>query len=575
MIIPGLIFGIWVSMSLNGLAHGAGDQILGSARLSLIQGEVVLQTPDTGTKWGAASINMPLIPGTKLWAPGGGRLEIQFFGGSYLRGDANTEVDIASLNIGSNGNLIQIGDPEGRTYINYAGSTVPNSVFQVDTPGTSVMAYGPSRFEVDVGPNGYTEVSAINGSIYVQSQTGSTEVPEGSMLTWGPDQLPELSPRRPEDAWLRWNISRDTALAYKGPSVSYLPASLGVYGTDFETYGHWVQTDAYGYVWIPYRVAADWAPYSVGRWCWIGNDYVWVSYEPWGWVPFHYGRWSFVVNIGWCWVPPLAADVYWCPGFVAWISTPTYVAWVPLAPGEIYYGHGSYGRHSVNITNVNINSIQITNNYVNARYVNAVTVVNHKSFIEGRYEQRQRVAGVPANPFREGVKIHPEGPGIKPTLAAALPAPQKVVSQRLLPPTQVVAKAREIEHRPVAANKGVSVFKPGEHIAPMHVNKVEAPRPMTARRPELSQPQQGKEGQGQPSVQGRERGGPSTHRETGIAPQFGSGQEKAPANRPAPNRELRTPSPQRRQTAAPPAQNRAPSHDSSASQEKRHNPPRE
>ena len=84
--------------------------------------------------------------------------------------------------------------------------------------------------------------------------------------------------------------------------------------------------------------------------------------EPWGWVPYYYGRWAFLASIGWCWVPPpVTAPVLWRPGFVAWILTPTYVSWVPLAPGEIYYGHRYYGPNSVNATNLNINKINITN----------------------------------------------------------------------------------------------------------------------------------------------------------------------------------------------------------------------
>jgi len=171
-------------------------QVLGDARLSLIEGDVVLQTEATGSEWGAAVINTPLVPGTKIWGPENGRSEIQFFDGSYLRSSANTEVDITNLRLSTSGNVIQVGVPQGRVYVNHTGSSVQNSVFQVDTPVTSIMSYGPSRFEVDIYGDGYTEVSVLNGSANVQGQSGMTTVAAGTMLSMGSKQVAELFPIR-------------------------------------------------------------------------------------------------------------------------------------------------------------------------------------------------------------------------------------------------------------------------------------------------------------------------------------------------------------------------------------------
>jgi len=522
----GLIFLSWLFISSTVSVPSAISQppsspaqVLGDSRLSLIQGDVVVQTEATGSEWGAAAINTPLIPGTKLWDPENGRSEIQFLGGSHLRASANTEVDITNLNLSTGGDVIQVGVPQGRVYVNYAGSSVQNSVFQVDTPVTSVMSYGPSRFEVDIYEDGYTEVSVLNGSVNVQGQNGISTVDAGTMLSMSSDQVAELSPMRPEDAWISWNLSRDSALAHRGPSRSYLPASLSVYGNDFDSYGHWVQTADYGYVWTPLNVAVGWAPYRIGRWCWIGGEYVWVSYEPWGWVPYHYGRWAFVSNTGWCWVPPpITAAVYWCPGFVAWIQTPTYVSWVPLAPGEIFYGHGYYGPNSVNITNININTIKINNVYVNARVSNAVTIVSRETFLTGK---RVSVANTPANPFRGGVKVAIGGPAIKPVKATALPDPVKVVPQKVLPPKEVITKTAQVQLRPAAVQKNVSVFKPGERVMPMQIKKVEHPKPTTVvKQHELGQPSMQQKGQpGKAPTQEKKVGPPSAqHREFGMAP---------------------------------------------------------
>ena len=521
--ITGFILSFWIFMSI---ASPASPQALGGARLGLMEGDVAIMTPDTGNDWGAASINTPLTPGTKLWVSENGKAEVQFLGGSYLRAAGNTEADITNLSMDSKGNIIQLGVPQGSTYIYYAGSPVENSVFQVDTPVASTRAYGASKFKVDVYEDGYTEVSVMNGDVYVEGQNGNTKIDPGSMLSIGTDQNAELSPMRQADSWDQWNQSRDSALARMGPSRKYLPPTLGAYGSDLDANGRWVSTPNYGYVWTPSVVVADWSPYRIGRWCWIGGDYVWVSYEPWGWVPYHYGRWAFVGSIGWCWVPPVRTAVYWSPGFVAWISTPTYVSWVPLAPGEIYYGRGYYGPHSVNITNVNINRINITNVYMNAKVANAVTVLNRQTFLTGRAE---RVVDAPKNPFTAGVKPSIGRPDIKPERATAVPNPGKVFAQKELPSKEIVTRAAKIEKRPVAARKDISVFKPGERAASMHVNKVERPKPVNqVQKPELRQspsgrgevgkaPAQGKEAAPPPAQKG-EKGGTSLQREFGIAP---------------------------------------------------------
>jgi len=577
--LSGLIFLSWVLISFVPVRFAVAlpsspseqAQALGDARLSLMQGDVAIQTEDTGSEWGAAAINTPLISGTKIWDPEKGRSEIQFFGGSSLRASENTEVDITNLSMGSNGDVIQVGVPQGRSYINYAGSDDRDSVFQVDTPVTSIMAYEPSKFQVDTDSDGTTEVSVHRGSVYVQGQNGETQVGAGTMLSIDSNQNAELSAMRPEDSWVSWNLSRDSLLARAGESRRYLPASLGFNSNDLDVHGRWMNTADYGYVWTPVGMVADWAPYRVGRWCWIGGDYVWVSYEPWGWVPYHYGRWAFIRETGWCWVPPPSTAVYWGPGFVAWIHTPTYVSWVPLAPREIYYGHGYYGPHSVNITNVNINRINITNVHVNAKVVNAVTVVNRRTFITGRAE---RVMDAPKNPFTAGVKPSIGRPDIKPDRATAFPNPTRVVAEKKLPSREIVTRAEKIRNRPVAVHNDISVFKPGERATSMRVNRIERPKPITSvQKPEpgKSPVQRGDAGKAPaerkevspPPAPSEQPGGPSTQREFGVAPQHQGPSSPSPAQRkelrpsgqmskptpPMQKKETITPSPQKGQTA--------------------------
>jgi len=184
----------------------------------------------------------------------------------------------------------------------------------------------------------YTDVSVYKGYVETENQIGNTRVNAGSMVSLGQNTNGEVAPMGPPDEWERWNKGRNDRIYVSGGNSSrYLPAELRVYSYDFDSSGRWVQDREYGYVWTPTIViGVSWSPYRDGRWIWRGDDYVWVGYEPWGWAPYHYGRWSFRANIGWFWVPPIAREVYWSPGYVGWVRTNDYVAWVPLAPGEIY-----------------------------------------------------------------------------------------------------------------------------------------------------------------------------------------------------------------------------------------------
>jgi hypothetical protein len=419
------------------------------------------------------------MPGDRIWIPGDGRAEVQFIGGTYVRADGNTYLDITDLRRGSYEHVIQIAVPEGRTYVNYRDYGGRDSVFQIDTPLTSIRAYQPAKFEVSVYENGYTEVSVLNGVVHVEDRNGSIRVQKGSMLSIGDDRYAELSPLRPRDAWIAWNISRDSRIARGRTSSRYLPASLGLYSYDFDEYGRWEYLSDYGYVWSPRITLTDWAPYRSGRWVWMNGDYVWTSYEPWGWVPYHYGRWAFRIGIGWFWVPPAVNAVFWAPGLVAWISAPTYVSWVPLAPGETYYGYGHYGPHSVNIRNVNVKTINITNVYINSKVQNAVTVVNNDTFVTGKHTKG---ISAPINPFLSGVKVSAGRPDIKPVRSSAMPLPEKVVHQRVLPQKGLIEKVNttDIRKRPAAIKEDASVFRAGEPVSQMQVTKVKQPKPVPA-----------------------------------------------------------------------------------------------
>ncbi|NWG03245.1 MAG: FecR domain-containing protein [Syntrophaceae bacterium] len=441
-----------ILISLFLLPTLAYSSSLGSARMSLIQGEVQIRTEDTG-EWVPASINMPLLEGDRIWVPEGSRTEIQLRDGTFLRLDENSALEILTVESDS----FQFYLTGGRTYINFKG--LKGSFLQIDTPISSVRAYERSLYGVDVTRERDTEISVYQGSVNAETGEGSTWVGAGKKLFLREGYDAELAPLGPPDEWERWNRQRDRSLVVQRPPSRYLPEELYPYGNDFEGNGSWVYASGYGYVWRPtVVVSAGWAPYRVGRWVWIRGDYVWISYEPWGWVPYHYGRWIFVTSLGWCWVPPTRGAVYWGPGFVGWVYTPTYVSWVPLAPGEIYYGYGYYGPHSVNITNINITNIQIQKVvYKNIHVQNAVTVIHRDTFLTGKKADIK----IRDNPFLKE-KISIGRPDIKPEKATRMPVVKEIPQAKRPPEPIREIRVKELkEKRPLVKEKEASVLKSG------------------------------------------------------------------------------------------------------------------
>lgn len=451
--------------------------ITGDCRISLIKGDVLIQTYDTASEWVPTYVNTPVNDGDKIWVPEDGRVELQFIGATYLRADENTEIEINRISLNADDRIIQIAMPQGRIYANYKGYYSRDSVLQIDTPIVSAMVYGDARFDINVIENDTTEISVFDGTVYVETQTGTTKVRAGNMLRIDPGNSAEIFPRRPKDNWQTWNLSRDSFLLSNRTSSRYLPPSLSGYCSDLDQYGRWVYTPDYGYVWTPRLVVSTWAPYRHGRWVWMYDDYVWISYEPWGWVPYHYGRWAFRVGIGWFWVPPAVNAVFWSPGFVAWIYTPTYVSWVPLAPGEVYYGYGYYGPHSVNLRKVNVKNINITNIYINSKVHNAVTVVHRDTFLTGR---QVVLKNVPSNPFIAGERVSPGRPEIKPIRETRIPNPLKIVHEKSFPKKHIIEKTEKynIKQRIPAVNNKISVFKHDRSPAEIHVRKSDYPKPV-------------------------------------------------------------------------------------------------
>jgi hypothetical protein len=458
----------------------------GYMRISLIEGDVQIMTPDA-RDWGYASINTPLDEGDQVWVPEGGRAELQLNTGTYVRLDQNSALQILSMDK----NSTQFYLSQGHAYFYYDAPR--GSVIQVDTPDASTRAFNKAIFRIDMSDQyQYTDVAVYKGFVETENEVGRTRINAGRMVSLGPNTNAEVAPMGPSDEWERWNKRRnDRMYASRGESSRYLPAELRQYSYDFDNSGRWVRVPNYGYVWTPtVVVGGGWSPYRNGRWIWRGGDYVWVAYEPWGWAPYHYGRWSFIINIGWFWVPPVTGAVYWGPGYVGWVRTADYVAWVPLAPGEIYYGRGYYGQHSVNITNVNINQVNITNVYKNVYVNNGVTVVNRNTFNTGS----PSIVNVNKNIIQEKIfvknNISVGAPDIKPTRASYFTS-DKSIPQVKLPPQHVRnIQVKELKQsRRLIKEQDKSVLNPGVKPETLQVKTVTTPRTPGKGKPSIQQVQ--------------------------------------------------------------------------------------
>lgn len=510
---------------------------LGTARLSLISGDVQIYNDDAGD-WFAASVNTPLTERDRLWVPEDARAEIQIRGGVYIRLGSATSLDILAWQDES----YQFYLNGGHAYVNNREEGIGH--VQIDTPLTSVGCYDGSLIMIDVMEGGATEVAVRKGHAYAETRGGKTRVSAGDTLRIDENLEAEVFPLPPPDSWERWNWERDSKLAEGRKSLRHIPDELNEYSYELDDYGRWVHVADYGYCWTPHAVAADWSPYRVGRWVWRGGSYVWISYEPWGWAPYHYGRWAFAAHVGWCWVPPSSGAVYWAPGYVGWVYTPTYVAWVPLAPGDIYYGYGHFGPGSVNITNISINRT-VVRDFRNVNVRNAVTVVNRTTFISGRKEP-VRVRG---NPFR-AANVEVGQPAIRPTREAAMPIIRSIPQTRR-PPERVrrlnIEEVRR-ERRVVRDPRG-SVFTPARPSPELPVRKRSEPRslmreqrpPLPADRPD----RRGRDGE----LRQREQAVPRPDRPSGRGPER---ERQAPRVTPAPAPQVTpAPAPQVTPTPAP------------------------
>jgi hypothetical protein len=324
---------------MTGAAIAQPDPPSRVGSVSAMAGSVVLASAGE-TAWNPVALNRPVTAGDRLWTDTGGRAEVHL-GAQLLHVDSESFVDVKLLDDGVLQALLHEGVVQARVR-----ALGPGELFEIDTPQVAVRAGQAGSLRIDADPLRHiTRVAVREGAVTVSGASGRrlTLYPGQQIEIAGSDLEQVASVSFAEDDFDAWAGQRD---AREEHSLAWRFLPPGVVGaSQLDTFGTWMQDAAYGTVWVPERVAADWAPYRYGRWQWIRPwGWTWIDDAPWGFAPFHYGRWA-QIGSRWAWVPGrLGGRPVYAPALVAFVGggaggamplgAGEGVEWYPLAPGE-------------------------------------------------------------------------------------------------------------------------------------------------------------------------------------------------------------------------------------------------
>jgi hypothetical protein len=287
-------------------------------------------------------VNTALAAGDSLYAGDGANFELQTGPRAFVRGGANTQLGLESLE----SDYMQLKVTGGHAALDLK-QLAPGQTLEIDTPTAAFTVDRPGYYRIDVDEKTSAFVARRGGSAVVVPENGETvEIAENQRVVFGSTgsdratvaAAPDLDP------WDRWNDDRTAQFGEAPRSAQYVPREIaGV--DDLDRYGDWRDVPEHGHVWVPRDTAADWAPYSTGRWVYDPRyEWTWVDDAPWGWAPYHYGRW---VNTGefWGWTPgPIVVTPVYAPALVAFFGAPgggvavgaglPFVSWCALGFGE-------------------------------------------------------------------------------------------------------------------------------------------------------------------------------------------------------------------------------------------------
>ncbi len=432
------------------------------ARLNLAEGTVSFAPADNGdpadaADWRPAVLNRPLTGGDKLWTGAQSRSEL-YVGSTAVRMNAQTSLDLLVLD----DNVTQLRLAQGTLKLRVR-ALFEGQRLEVDTPNLAFVVSQPGDYRLDVDPaSNTTRVVAQSGSgvIYGDDARSVTLGSQQQANFTGTRLVPAGPGAAQQDSFDLWAANRDR-LEDQSVSARYVPRETVGY-QQLDTYGTWSQDPAYGAVWMPRELPAQWAPYRDGHWAWVSPwGWTWVDDAPWGFAPFHYGRWA-QIGPRWAWVPGrLAPRPVYAPALVAFVGGSTGgvswnisiggaarpgVGWFPLAPGEAYRPAYRVSPRYITQVNHNIvvhNTVNVTNVYRYQRQPGAVTAVSRDDFTRGRPVRGQQHALSSADLDRAQVVVDrgaiPQRPS-REALQGDRPERSRPVAAGALPPTVAMVR---------------------------------------------------------------------------------------------------------------------------------------
>src|SRR6266850_938456 len=462
-------------------AFAYDDPPIRVARLNYVEGRVSFQ-PGGEMDWGWATVNRPMTAGDSLWTGNSARAEMHI-GSTAIRVGGQTSVSFLNLDDRTVQIQLNSGTINLRVRNLYRGD-----VFEVDTPNLAFTVLRSGDYRITVDPQGrFTTITLRDGQGQVNGGGQAFLVDRGSQVqVSGTDYISyDIYDLPGRDTFDRWSYTRQLR-EERSRSARYVSPELTGY-EDLDQYGAWRTDRTYGQVWVPTRVSRNWAPYRQGHWAWVDPwGWTWVDDAPFGFVTSHYGRWAHVNNDsygggGWAWVPPrreARQDAYaqrpvYSPALVTFVGDSNSsrdfgngggVAWVPLAPGEVYVpAHQTSPTYvtNVNVTNTVVKQTTITNvvnnvvnnnvqttTYINQNVAGAVTAVPRATFVNAQPVAQAAVSVAPsAIAAGPAIRTAPVAPVRASVMGAnrASTASATAVSPPPKPPDAVVI-------RPVVAN---------------------------------------------------------------------------------------------------------------------------
>jgi hypothetical protein len=317
------------------------EHALTPPRLSLLSGDVWTWRPGEA-EWTPARKNLPLAAGDRVYSAAESRFEMQVGAGAFIRGGAGTEVGIDK----HKSDFLRLDVSKGTMFLDARHLGIGQVVevvtaqaeFRMDRAGYYRLDVRAGTVQLTTRAGGLATVNLPSGKMTVAG-SGTRLVVDQSTATPVASETPDAP-----DEWDNWNYERTFELL-DTESARYVSAEI--YGLrDLDDHGDWRNVPTYGHVWVPARVAPNWAPYSAGRWIWDPYyRWSWIDDAPWGWAPFHYGRWVHLDGF-WAWAPgpQYLAPVY-APALVAFFGSGpvtvgfgfSSVSWVALGWGEPLY----------------------------------------------------------------------------------------------------------------------------------------------------------------------------------------------------------------------------------------------